>query len=115
MIAGWPQQMTEAEQNGDLQRSRDCAAFIVPVGKYTRMRLGDFGRKTIFGYAFLTPTRSQVEEAIHNLETMLAPDDYDDKQIDTAAHYVMRFGPRKRDRLGSMQRRTLRPDPDGVG
>jgi hypothetical protein len=59
--------MTDAEKKGNLQQFSETSDHIVGYGRNAGKRLGDLGRRTIYGYAFLTPTKAQCEEALEHL------------------------------------------------
>jgi hypothetical protein len=108
MVSGWLQRMTDAQKKGLLQRYRECAGFVIPVGKYTGKPLGSLARKVIYGYAFLAPTRAEYQEALHFIHIVLERRPEDESLRPAAEQYVMPFGPRRGRALGTMRPETLR-------
>ena len=57
MTSSYLQKVTEARQKGLIEQYEQCARYQITFGKHKGDTLGSLGRKTIFGYAFITPRR----------------------------------------------------------
>jgi hypothetical protein len=107
MTSSYLQKMTEAREKGLLHQYEQSGAYVVKVGKYKGQALEALGRKTLFGYAFLSPKREQCEEALRQITLLLAGES-EDSDWEQAARYRMAFGSRRNRALGSMRPDTLR-------
>lgn len=108
MISGYLQKVAEAHKRGFFAQFQQSADFVVPVGKYRGETLGTLGRRTIFGYAFLVPTREQCQEALTQLHVLLERYNDDPTITNTANTYRMRFGSRRNKPLGTARGETLK-------
>jgi hypothetical protein len=77
-------------------------------GRNDGKRLGDLGRRTIYGYAFLTPTKAQCEEALQHLNVLLNKLPEEQDRQEQAENYCMKSGSRRGDQLGGMRLETLK-------
>jgi hypothetical protein len=107
MTSSYLQKMAEAREKGLLQQYEQSGAYVVKIGKHKGQALRTLGRRTLFGYAFLTPKREQCEEALRHM-TLLLSGESDDGDWKQAAKYRMSFGRRRNRELGSMRTDTLR-------
>jgi predicted RNA-binding Zn-ribbon protein involved in translation (DUF1610 family) len=107
-ISGWLQQMAKAEKQGKLQCYAEDSAYEVRFGKHTGETLGSLGRKTLSGYAFLMSTSKDRQEALQHINVLLDQKPEDSAKQEQAEAYVMKFGHRRGDALGSMLPDTLK-------
>lgn len=107
-VSAWLQNMTDAEKKGKLKLYYESCEHIVGYGRNDGKRLGDLGRRTIYGYAFLTPTKAQCQEALQHLNVLLnrLPEEKDRQE--QAENYCMKSGSRRGDKLGGMRLETLK-------
>jgi len=54
-ISAWLQKMSDAEKKAKLKLYYESCEHILDYGRNDGKRFGDLGRRTIYGYAFLTP------------------------------------------------------------
>jgi hypothetical protein len=107
-VTGWLQRMAHAEKKGKLKLYYESCEHIVDYGRNTGARLGDLGRRTIYGYAFLTPTKAQCEEALKHLNVLINKQPEEKDLREQAASYRMTLGSRRGDQLGGMRPETLK-------
>ncbi|MDP9316964.1 MAG: hypothetical protein M3R24_39935 [Chloroflexota bacterium] len=108
MLSWWLRMMTDAQRRGHIQRYEESARHVIPFGKHRGQTLGSVGRRVVFGYAFLMPKLSEVQEALRYIEIVLNEYREDKPLFAEAAQYKMTFGRRQGDQLGSMLPETLR-------
>ncbi|MFP4437333.1 MAG: zinc ribbon domain-containing protein [Chloroflexaceae bacterium] len=95
--------MADAEKKGKLQQFYASSDHRVGYGRNNGQRLGDLGRRTIYGYAFLTPTKVQCEEALEHLNVLMNKQPEENDEHEQAENYQMKFGSRRGDQLGGMR------------
>ena len=108
MVSGYLQKTADAQKRGLSVQFQQSADFVVETGKHCGRKLGSLGRKTIFGYAFLSPKREQCTEALQHITVLLDERDDDLEKAKQAESYRMSFGPRRNKPLGTMLDRTLK-------
>ena len=107
MIAGWLQQMNTTDERGDLQRHAESATYLVVVGRHAGEHLGDLGRGTIYGYAFLQATRRQLAQTRQYVDALLRGNEDDEAYI-AAQEHRLQIGVRRGTTMGSMSTIELR-------
>lgn len=107
-ISGWLQKMTEAEQKGFLRRYAECSEFMVTFGKHRGKALKELSRDALFGFAFLQPTREQLERQLRYVDVLVNDHPEEIPLRDEAEAYRVENGRRRGDALGSMRPETWR-------
>lgn len=107
MVSGYLQKTADAQKRGMLAQHQESADFITTIGKHRGKKLGLLGRRTIYGYAFLSPKREQCEEAISHINVLLEERDDNAVATEQAEAYRISFGSHRNKPLGTMRDATL--------
>jgi hypothetical protein len=107
MLSSGLQHMAQAQKQGHLRRYHQSAAYEVSVGKHVGKLVGSLGRKTLYGYAYLMPTRTQYQEALQHIHCLLGQGVPDEAGQTAAERFRMPFGASRGTPLGKMRPQTL--------